>query len=172
MTTAEELYIKLKKLDDHSYRNGFRPQLSRRIQNRQDILATGEYLLKQQGGNRRSKISPEIKQEIFRWVDNNCLLRLKDIRAKLIEVHDLEVSISKIDRCLREFHYTVKKTTLVPARRNFESTIEERVSYAINFQSFQESVPDKSLIFIDEVGFSVSTRPKGGRSVAFSWPRW
>ena len=40
------------------------------------FLATGEYLLKQRGGNRRSKISPEIKQEILRWVDNNCLLRL------------------------------------------------------------------------------------------------
>ena len=61
------------------------------------FLATGEYLLKQQGGNRRSKISPEIKQKILKWVDNNCLLRLKDIRAKLIEVHDLEVSISTID---------------------------------------------------------------------------
>ena len=33
------------------------------------FLATGEYLLKQQGGKRRSKISPEIKQEILRWVD-------------------------------------------------------------------------------------------------------
>ena len=29
------------------------------------FLATGEYLLKQQEGNRRSKISPEIKQEIL-----------------------------------------------------------------------------------------------------------
>ena len=38
------------------------------------FLATEEYLLKQQGGNRRSKISPEIKQEILRWVDNKCLL--------------------------------------------------------------------------------------------------
>ena len=48
------------------------------------FLATGEYLLKQQEGNRRSKISPKIKQESLRWVDNNCLLQLKLIEFKTL----------------------------------------------------------------------------------------
>ena len=64
-----------------------------------------------------------------------------------------------------KIHYSLYKVSFVPARRNIETTIDNREIYALEFRSLEESIEDKNLIFIDEVGFAVSTRTSKGRSL-------
>ena len=61
------------------------------------------------GGDHRSKLSPSQKEKIREWVDENAAIRLKDLKNKLeTNFENLSVSISTIDRVLRNFHYTLK----------------------------------------------------------------
>lgn len=50
--------------------------------------------------------------------------------------------------------------------RNFncENTIEVRHNYSKSFRQIELDTEDKNLVFLDEVGFSVVTRPKRGRA--------
>ncbi|KAF7686049.1 hypothetical protein CDIK_3202 [Cucumispora dikerogammari] len=75
------------------------------------------------------------------------------------------VSLSTIDKCIREFHYTLKDITIVPERRNIDSTIATRLEYARKFREIEIEYEDKNVVFIDEVGFCYSARTKMGRSV-------
>ena len=67
------------------------------------------------------------------------------------------ISNSCIDHVLREFHYTVKKVDTIPVARNIQSTIEQRYSFAQQFRKYEQENPIDSFIYIDEVGFQVST---------------
>jgi ribosomal protein S21 len=80
------------------------------------------------------------------------------------EEFEVRVDDNTIDRCLKNFHFTLTQVTLVPERRNCERTINLREVYASDFNSYFLNYDDKNLIFIVEVGFSVSTRTKRGRS--------
>ena len=75
-----------------------------------------------------------------------------------------DMSNVNIDRCLKKFHYTIKKISIVPDGRNNDRTIDLREKYAENFRRIETVYEDKNIIFADEVGFSVSTRPKRGRA--------
>ncbi|KAF7692219.1 hypothetical protein CDIK_2440 [Cucumispora dikerogammari] len=75
------------------------------------------------------------------------------------------VSLSTIDRCIREFHYTLKDITIVPEKRNTDSTIATRLEYAKKFQKIEIEYEDKNVVFLDEVEFCYSARTKRRRSV-------
>ena len=96
------------------------------------------------------------------WVDDDCLLTLNQLRVKVADVYNIQVSNSCIDRVLRNFHYTIKVDT-IPDARNRSSTIEQRFKYSIRFRDLEQEIPIENFIFVDEVGFS---RPKRGRAVA------
>lgn len=117
------------------------------------------------GGDHSSKLSIEQKILIKSWVDEDATITLKELSNKLNISCGLNVSTSTINRCLNNFHYTLKNLTLVPVRRNTPSTIEHRFTYAQNFNTKLLEIDDKNLIFIDEVGFSVVCRTKYGRSL-------
>ena len=129
---------------------------------------TGKTQNGKRGGDRRSKLNDQMKQTILDWVDENCLLTLKELCLKIYERYNVQISKSTVDRCLKEFHYTVKSTAVVPVRRNVDSTLDGRALYAQRFRRLEELFQQKSLIFVDEVGFAVSTRPKKGRSIVGS----
>ncbi|ORD96291.1 hypothetical protein HERIO_1774 [Hepatospora eriocheir] len=114
---------------------------------------SGKVLLQSRGGDRRSKLSLDIKEAILAWVDDEPILKLKDLRIKVIETYEIDVSISTIDRCLRQFHYTLKRITLVPERRNSQSTIEARADYECQYRTLEADNEDKNFVFLDEVGF-------------------
>ncbi|TBU11953.1 DDE-like endonuclease [Hamiltosporidium tvaerminnensis] len=78
---------------------------------------------------------------------------------------NFDVSTSTIDRALREFHYTLKQATEVPERRNTLSTIELGTNYATSFRELEVDNDDKNLVFLDEAGFAVVTRPSRGRNM-------
>ncbi|KAF7689092.1 hypothetical protein CDIK_2888 [Cucumispora dikerogammari] len=93
-------------------------------------LKTGKIFSEPKGGNRRSKLTPEIKRELLEWVDLECTKTLKEMVGWIKEKFDVVVSRSTVDRALSEFHYTLKCVTIVPERRNCQSTIDARISYA------------------------------------------
>ncbi|TBU19960.1 DDE-like endonuclease [Hamiltosporidium tvaerminnensis] len=78
---------------------------------------------------------------------------------------NIDVSTSTIDRALREFHYTLKRVTLVTERRNTLSTIELRTNYATSFREFEVDNDDKNFVCLDKVGFAVVTRCCRGRNM-------
>ena len=127
---------------------------------------TGVVAADARGGDRRSKLDSEMKKAVCDWVDNDCLVTLKELKKRIQSTYNLSVSTSCIDRCLRAFHYTIKRVVAIPAARSRESTIESRFDYATRFRELQQNFPTKSFLFLDEVGFSVSTRPKGSLSGA------
>ncbi|KAG0423398.1 Histone-lysine N-methyltransferase SETMAR, partial [Dictyocoela muelleri] len=64
-----------------------------------------------------------------------------------------------------DMHYSLKRLTLIPVARNTESTIEKRKEYEREFSSLLTENSFESFIFLNEVGFSVTSRIKYGRSI-------
>lgn len=125
---------------------------------------TGIIKNKIRGGDKRSKLSENIKNEIISWVNADCLLRLSDIVEKVWNTYQIRVSKSLIDRLLKKFHFNLKNIIRIPERRNTIQTIELRFNYATRFRNIESSYQDKNFIFLDEVGFQVVSRAKKGRS--------
>ncbi len=128
-------------------------------------LKDGLSIPRERGGDTCSKLSNDQKRTVLNWIDNDSTLTLKQFVAKVNQEMGISVSASTIDRCIDTFHYSVKDTTIVPERRNRESTIEARFDYATKFSGLLLNRNDNQFVFLDEVGFSVSTRPKRGRSL-------
>ena len=82
------------------------------------------------GGDRRSLLSQEMKNQLLQYVDNNCTLTLQEMATWIFDEFQVNVSKSTIDRALREFHYTLKMTTLIAESRNYDTAIENRLAYA------------------------------------------
>ena len=118
-------------------------------------MQTGSTSRKKRGGNKRSLVAREQKDKICEWVDEECTLTLNELKERVSTELGAIVSKSTIDRCLKKFHYSLKKVSIVPARRNIDTTIDDRERYALEFRSLEESVEDKNQIFIDKVGFAV-----------------
>ena len=74
------------------------------------------------------------------------------------------VSIQTIKRCLNSFHYTLKVANSITAARNVQSTINQFFTYVQEYCRLEITHPAEDFVFINEVGFAVSTRPKRGRS--------
>lgn len=126
---------------------------------------TGSIDVKPKGGDTRSKLTPEMKTQIRTWVDENSTIKLQALCDKVLSTFDVDVSTSTIDRCINEFHYTLKQVSIVPVLRNNERIIQQRLEYSSMFREYEITHSSESLIFLDEVGFTVSTRPKRGRSL-------
>ena len=126
--------------------------------------STGEIGVKKRGGDLRSKLSADQKNEIILWVDQNCLMRISDLINKVYEHFLIRVSSSTIHRVLKDFHYTMKSVVFVPERRNDERTLNLREEYAATFRHLESTLEHKNFIFLDEVGFNVVSRPRRGRS--------
>lgn len=92
------------------------------------------------------------------------MITLKELKQKVLDDYGANVSISTIDRVIREFHYTLKSLVKVPQRRNCESTLQKRMEYAHMFRNLEITEKHEDIVFLDEVGFAVVTRPKRGRS--------
>lgn len=128
-------------------------------------FANGNIEAKLKGGNHRGKLSTSQKETIKQWVDENCLLTLKDLVTRVKDQFKINVSRSCVDRCLRNFHYTIKNVLPVPVARNSERTIQMRYEYSQSFRNLEQTTIHESFLFLDEVGFKVCTRPKRGRSL-------
>ena len=100
-------------------------------------------------------------------MQENCSITLKEMSRKLYENFNINPSISTINRACMGFNYSFKRISLISLRRNIESTIEARFEYASRFMNFDIN----KVIFIDEMGTSVSMRCAYGRSEVGTTPR-
>lgn len=109
---------------------------------------------------RPKSLNCESRHLIQSQIDNDVSTTLKTIKAKLGEEQGVNVSESTIHRAIADFNYTLKRVCLIPERRNTLSNIESRFNYAADFMLFDE----EKMLFIDEMGLSVSMRIGYGRS--------
>jgi transposase len=120
-------------------------------------------MVKKRGGHRRQLLNESQKETICDWVDSDCTLTLKQLVQKCFTEWQLVCGRSTVDRSLKEFYYTFKRTTPVPERRNTPQTIEKRYEYALKYN---EMMADKDkMFFIDETGVQIWSRAKYGRAV-------
>ena len=75
------------------------------------------------GGNKRSLFNNEQKIQICSWFDENLTLTLKKLVSKAQNAFGFSCSLRSINRALGSFHYTLKRTTLLPLRHNCQVTI-------------------------------------------------
>lgn len=81
-------------------------------------MQTGE-TTKRTGGHRKQLLTVAQKEIICDWIDLDCTQTLRSLRDKcLLEWPRMQISLSTINRALKEFHYLVKMVTCVPERRN------------------------------------------------------
>lgn len=114
-------------------------------------------------GHRPKKFTQEEQEEICNLIDEDCTMTLKQIKTKLLEQNpQLEVSLSTIDRAIKEFHYSVKRISFVPERRNTPDTIQSRFDYAVQYNRIM--IDREKIFFIDEFGIQVNSRRSYGRS--------
>ncbi|TBT99772.1 DDE-like endonuclease, partial [Hamiltosporidium magnivora] len=99
-----------------------------------------------------SILTLEIEESLQSYVDLECTKTLYELAEWVKCTLHVDVSTSTIDRALREFHYTLKRVTLVSERRNTLSTIELRTNYATSFRELEVDNDDKNFVFLDEVG--------------------
>lgn len=116
------------------------------------------------GGDRRSILNEEKKEQIKNWVDNDPTITLKSLEKKIREKYGLIVYDNTIDRCLKNYHYSLKQLTVIPDTRNSVNTISKREEYGYIFSDHLINTEYQCIIFLDEVGFSVCSRTKRGRS--------
>ena len=121
---------------------------------------TGSAIPKKRGGDKRSKLTYQFAEKQSTIMDQKCLLKLSDIVARIQREFNISVSKNTVERVLKEFHYTMKSVVTVPGKRNDDRTIRLRSEYANGFRFLETEFENSNFIFIDEVGFSVVTRPK------------
>jgi transposase len=120
---------------------------------------------KKRGGPVTRKINEEQADQIRGWVDNDCSLSLAKLQVMCEQNLGLQVSTKTIDRCLRAFHYTLKRVHFLTVRRNTPDAIDARALYARTFMQFLAIHDERQFFFLDEAGFSVSMRTRRGRSL-------
>lgn len=82
-------------------------------------------LKKRNAGHRKQKLTVLQKEIICDYVDLDCTVTLKQLKEKCnTQWPDLEISLSTINRALKEFHYSVKRITYIPERRNSPEIIQ------------------------------------------------
>ena len=116
-------------------------------------LSSGLVSKSKMGGDKRSKLTKDMKNSIIEQVNQNASLTLNQIKSFVEDRFGLTVSKSTIDRCLDEFHFSMKRITPVPERRNCATTIDLRKQYSRIFRNLEVEFEDRNLIFLDEVGF-------------------
>jgi transposase len=117
---------------------------------------------KKKTGKRRSKLSDEQKEKLCDWVDDDCQLTLQQLVAKCFEEWQIVLSPSTVARGLKHFHYSFKRVTLNPERRNSRDVIEKRYQYALQYNRLMAE--REKMYFLDETGIQIFSRNSYGRS--------
>ncbi|KAI5151528.1 hypothetical protein ENBRE01_2198 [Enteropsectra breve] len=125
---------------------------------------------KLKGGPRKVSLSTENKMIIQAWVDEDCGLTLKTLAERCYSELGINVNPSTINRALKSFNYSFKRTHLIPERRNDNQVILKRAEYAVEFMAKLSSMSDENIYYIGDVGFNVSMRTRGGRSLRGTTP--
>ena len=119
---------------------------------------------KLRGGIRNKKLSCEQKNLIRSWVDDDCSITLRAIKEKVLSEFGISICEKTADRVMKEFHYSLKRTSLIPVRRNDLDVVDKRAEYARNLLNILSTKEPNQLYYVDEAGFKVMMRVRRGRS--------
>ena len=108
---------------------------------------------------RAAKLDSAAKALIKSIIDEDCTVTVDYIRQHLAD-RGCNSSRWTIGRTIRGFNYSLKRTSLIPERKNTPSTVLARKTYSEEFLSFDIS----KKYFLDEAGFQYSMRRSYGRS--------
>lgn len=114
-------------------------------------------------GKPPKKIKSDHSDFIERILENNPTLTLKEIASRCFNEHDINVSISTVQKHLESLKITLKRNSLLLDRVNDSTRLALRKEYARNFQTYSP-VEDSKKIFVDECGFNLHLRRGQGRS--------
>ena len=108
------------------------------------------------------KLTDDRKEEVLKWVDADCTQTLSRLVERIEDSFSIRVSESTVSRLLRDFHYSVKRVSRVPERRNSPDVIESRFAFAVRMVSL--ATRRDEIFYLDEVGFQFTMRSLYGRS--------
>lgn len=116
-------------------------------------------------GHRQPKLSLAQKEQICDWINEDCSITLRQLKQKCLNEWPLlqQISLSTINRALKSFHYSFKRTSFVPERRNIPEIIQARFDYAVHYNRIM--LEREKIYFIDEYGIQVNSRVSYGRSI-------
>lgn len=117
---------------------------------------------KKRGGDFRSILSLKQKNKNLWFCGRARNCNLKPNFTLGVRQFCLSVSLRKVDRVLRVFHYTLKRS--IRASRNTKRVLNLRVHYALHFRNLEIEYDENNFIFFNAVGFSVLSRHQKGRS--------
>ena len=84
------------------------------------------------GGRHNEKLNNEQKNEIKEWINENASITLLEISNKINAKYHILISKSTISRIIENFHYSFKRISLIPVRRNNQETKLIRKNYVFN----------------------------------------
>jgi transposase len=123
----------------------------------------GVLVEKKRGGKRFEKLSTTILEKIEQIVEENPAITLKNIRSKILESENVDLSLVSINNGLKRLRITLKNATKEVELRNAQTTLDARKTYALHFSNNGPREHQK-IIFIDESGFNYHLRRTKGRS--------
>ncbi|KAI5150382.1 hypothetical protein ENBRE01_1463 [Enteropsectra breve] len=122
------------------------------------------------GGPRRVPFIADQKKILQGWVDDHCGLTLQALVDRCSHELNLNVSRSTVDRALKSFNYSFERTHSIPERRNGLEVLDQRAIYADKIMIKFSQLDDTYVYYIDEVGFCISMKTRGGRSLRGTTP--
>lgn len=125
-------------------------------------MLEGRETTKPRGGRRVQKLEVSHKEAILDWIDADCTQTLPRLAERVFEAFAIRVCTKTVSRIFKEFHYSVKRISLIPERRNYEDSIAKRFEHAIFMLEHIEQ--REKIIYIDETGFNFTMRLRHGRS--------
>jgi hypothetical protein len=102
------------------------------------------------------------EEAIKGMIDENCFITLREIKATLQANHQLNVAESTIHESIKRFEYSFKIVGTIVTSANTPAIKQERLQFA-NW-SVNMALQQREPIYIGESGFSISVRPRLGRS--------
>ncbi|XP_061498810.1 uncharacterized protein LOC133391178 [Anopheles gambiae] len=104
------------------------------------------------------KISPQIREQIKRWIDEDCSTSLEKITYRILEQFQVRVCRSTVAKEVGDFNYSLKRLHLHGDQKHEGDIVAARQEYANALSAMSANVPDNSVVFIGEEAFKISVR--------------
>lgn len=114
------------------------------------------------GGRRFTKVNGQHIAKMMEYVEENPLITLQEISAKLATETDITISTNTVHRHLQGQLYTVKKILPEPAAMNTEENKQKRKAYVEKIMNRIGS--GKTVIYMDETNANLFLRRSQGRA--------
>jgi hypothetical protein len=137
-------------------------QTAQRIYKR--YLGFEGFAAKPRVGDKRSLLTQEHLEFIQEIIDDDSAITPSAIQEQLHAVTGLNVGITTIHDAIAGFNYTFKRLTIRASVSLTAERIEERRNYSQ--WHCRQIIAHRNMVYVDEVGFQVSSRVSSGRSKA------